>query len=328
MMDSRKRVHLRFPATSANLGPGFDTAAVALDLALEITARPAKEFSIEASGRDADVCGRLEDNLVLDTYRQVLTENGRTVQPLHLEMSNAIPLGMGCGSSAAARLAAIALAMEFGSFSWSDDEVLSQVTRLEGHSDNGCACWLGSMTVSVVDQPEPDAAGSASAPRVHVARFDIPSYWRPVLVFPSQGVRTETSRKVLPDRYTRADVIANLQHTALLVAAFASGRSDLLRAAMKDRLHQPYRAEICPLLRDVEGIAGIPGVLGAALSGAGPGMLLIVDRDLAADELLRGLDRVLGVTTDFYMLTCEFEARGASATTTSSSTLAPKRSGF
>src|SRR6185437_7728392 len=118
MTNSQCRIHLRLPATSANLGPAFDTAAVALNLHLELIAQPVKEFSISARGRDAAACGQVERNLILDTYCQMLTENNRPIQPLHLEMHNQIPLGMGCGSSAAARLAGIALASEFGELGW------------------------------------------------------------------------------------------------------------------------------------------------------------------------------------------------------------------
>ena len=105
---------LRLPATSANLGPGFDAVAVALDVFLEIEAEPAQEFSVTASGRDADRCVKLEDNLIFETYKQILRTHQRAIVPLAIRMVNGIPLGMGCGSSAAARLAAIALAVHFG----------------------------------------------------------------------------------------------------------------------------------------------------------------------------------------------------------------------
>src|SRR5580704_1335930 len=116
--------HLRLPATSANLGPGFDAVAVALDVFLEIEAEPAQEFSITASGRDADRCAKLDDNLILETYKQILSSHERAIVPLAIRMVNGIPLGMGCGSSAAARLAAIALAVHFGGeLKWDTDRV-------------------------------------------------------------------------------------------------------------------------------------------------------------------------------------------------------------
>jgi homoserine kinase len=105
---------LRLPATSANLGSGFDAAAVALDFYLEIDAEPAAEFSIAATGRDSEQCSRLENNLILGIYKDLLAGSARTVIPLTIRMTNDIPLGMGCGSSAAGRLAAIALAVHFG----------------------------------------------------------------------------------------------------------------------------------------------------------------------------------------------------------------------
>ena len=136
-------LHLRLPATSANLGPGFDAAAVALDFSLDIEAEAAAEFSIAATGEDQERCGRLEDNLVLEIYKRLLIGNGRAVTPLAIRMDNGIPLGMGCGSSAAGRLAAIAMAVHFGRLGWSSDEILEEACALEGHPDNAAACWLG-----------------------------------------------------------------------------------------------------------------------------------------------------------------------------------------
>ncbi len=314
-MRTAPRVHLRLPATSANLGPAFDTAAVALNLHLEVTAEPAATFSISARGRDIAACGKLEGNLILETYRQMLSANGRPIQPLRLDVSNEIPLGMGCGSSAAARLAGIALAVEFGDLGWQEEDILGAATFLEGHPDNVTACWLGGMTVSAIS-PEAAIADEGNRglfPRVHVARIDVPEHWRAVIVFPCEPVRTEESRKVLPTHYTRADVVENLQRCSLLVAAFSSGNNELLSAAMFDRLHQPYRSAICPLLREIDSFAHIPGVLGVALSGAGPGMLLIVDRDLDCSALERSLKQVLAEPASLEVLQCGFESIGAGA---------------
>jgi homoserine kinase len=133
---------LRLPATSANLGAAFDTAAVALALFLTVDAEKAEEFSIEATGRNAQQCSRMEDNLVLETYRNLLTREGRPVQPLAIRMENQIPLGMGCGSSAAGLLAATALAVHFGELNWNSDRILAEACALEGHPDNVAACWL------------------------------------------------------------------------------------------------------------------------------------------------------------------------------------------
>jgi homoserine kinase len=270
---SAGRLKLRLPATSANLGSGFDTAAVALDFYLEIEAEAAAEFSILASGLDAERCGRLEDNLILEIYKRLLTSNGRAIVPLTIRMVNDIPLGMGCGSSAAGRLAAIALANHFGRLGWTSEQILEEACALEGHPDNAVACWLGGFV-----------AAASEGRRVHVARVVPPAHWRAILVLPAEPLATSSARAVLPDRYSRADAVANIQAAALLGLAFAHGRGDLLRIAMTDRIHQPYRADICPLLPRLLPLAGSHGILGAALSGAGPAVLVIVESEASLER--------------------------------------------
>lgn len=309
MMHPNRRFHLRLPGTSANLGPAFDTAAVALNLHLEIAAEAAEAFSICAEGRDAPACGKLEGNLIIDTYRQLLEENGRAIQPLRLDVRNGIPLGMGCGSSAAARLAGVALAVNFGELDWREKDILAAATYLEGHPDNVTACWMGGMTVSAIS-PETKGPAGRVYPRVHVARIAVPKHWRAVILLPREPVRTEASRKMLPSHYSRADVVENLQRCALLVAAFTSGNDDLLRVGMCDRLHQPYRSEICPLLGEIPLLGEAPGVLGVALSGAGPGMLLIV-REVDGVALEHSLQGVLAYPADVELLQCGFADAGA-----------------
>ena len=256
---------LRLPATSANLGAAFDTAAVALGFHLTIEAEAAERFSIAATGRNADLCSRLDDNLILETYRDLLKREGRAVVPLALRMDNQIPLGMGCGSSAAGRLAAVALATHFGGLGWTGDRILAEACELEGHPDNAAACWLGGMVVAACE-------GGV----VHSARVEPPAGWRPMIVSPSDPLATSHARAVLPDQYSRADAVANIQAASLLGLAFAQGRGDLLRVAMADRIHQPYREEICSLLPLLLPLAGSHGILGVALSGAGPSVLLIL----------------------------------------------------
>jgi homoserine kinase len=309
-------VHLRLPATSANLGPAFDTGALALKMHLEIDAEAADRFGIDAQGRDTEACGKLEGNLVLETYKQLMEENGRPVQPLQLRVKNGIPLGMGCGSSAAARLAGISLAVEFGELGWQEQEILDASAFLEGHPDNATACWLGGMTVSAISprKAAEDGDRAKGYPRVHVGRMEIPEHWSAVMVLPRDPVRTEESRKLLPDFYSRADVVQNLQHSSLLVAAFASGRDDLLRAAMQDCMHQPYRVAICPLLGTMLPLAGAPGVLGAALSGAGPGILLVVERNLDRAGLEQRIGEAIGDRSSCEVIACGFESQGAGTT--------------
>ena len=293
-------LHLRLPATSANLGPGFDAAAVALDFHLEIHARPATKFSIVATGRDAERCGRVEDNLILGVYQRLLQENGREIVPLDLRMQNAIPLGMGCGSSAAGRLAAIALAVHFGELRWSSERILAKASALEGHPDNAAACWLGGFVVAACERES-----------VHVAQVAPPAGWKGILVLPATPLATSKARAVLPRSYSSEDIVANIQSASLLAMAFAQGRGDLLRIAMRDRIHQPYRAPICPLLPRLLPLAGKHGILGAALSGAGPAVLVIVENEQRADEASTAIRGALQDQPQPELVVCGFPADGA-----------------
>ena len=292
-------VRLRLPATSANLGAAFDAAAVALGLHLTIEAEEAVEFSIQASGRNADLCSRLENNLILETYRSLLAREGREIVPLALRMENQIPLGMGCGSSAAGHLAAIALASHFGSLGWSSDRMLAEASLLEGHPDNAAACWLGGLVIA-----------ASEANLVHTAQIEPPASWRAMVVLPAAPLATSRARAVLPEQYSRADAVANIQAAALLGLAFAQGRGDLLRPAMEDRIHQPYRAGMCPILPRLLPLAGSHGILGVALSGAGPSVLLILAEAEAEDSARAAVQKALAGDLEAEILMVDFELRG------------------
>src|SRR5690242_9009060 len=144
---AKPALEIILPATSANLGPGFDSLAIALDLHLNIEAHPADDFSIAAVGRDHLLCAQLQDNLILETYREILEAQGQPVVPLALALENEIPIGKGCGSSAAARLAGAALASHFGDLAWSHRQMLEEAAHREGHADNAAACSLGGLVV-------------------------------------------------------------------------------------------------------------------------------------------------------------------------------------
>jgi homoserine kinase len=294
-------VRLRLPATSANLGPGFDAAAVALDFYLEIEAEPAAEFSIAASGRNVERCSAIEDNLILGIYERLLRENGKPVIPLAIRMANGIPLGMGCGSSAAGRLAGIALAVHFGQLDWSAERYLEEAAALEGHPDNAAACWFGGFVVAACE-----------GRTVHVAHVVPPDKWRAIVVLPAEPLATSTARAMLPLNYSSADVVANIQSVAMLGLAFAQGRADLLPIAMRDRIHQPYRAEVCQLLPRLLPLTGKHGILGAALSGAGPAMLVIVDSEEKLNEASGGIRRELEGLPEHELLVCCFVRNGFS----------------
>lgn len=296
-------IHLRLPATSANLGSGFDASAVALAFYLDIRAELASEFSIIASGRDALRCSEFQDNLILGIYQRLLEENGRPVMPIAVRMINEIPLGMGCGSSAAGRLAAITLAVHFGQLGWSDDKILEEASLLEGHPDNAAACWVGGYVSVAVE-----------GRRIRLARAEPPHEWRAILVMPAEPLATSKARAVLPSTYSREDVITNLQAVSLLGLAFAQGRADLLSVAMRDCIHQPYRFAICPLLPRLLPLAGQKGILGVALSGAGPAVLVIVESETVVEETAAIIRARIDDMPETELLICGFESHGARRT--------------
>ena len=294
-------IRLRLPATSANLGPGFDAVAVALDVYLELEAEPAEDFSITATGRDAERCARIDDNLILEAYKRILRDHGRTIVPLAIRMVNGIPLGMGCGSSAAGRLAAIALANRFGQLGWQDDRILEEAYALEGHPDNVAACWLGGFVTAV-----------SEGKHVHTARIDPPEEWWAIVALPAEPLSTTQARAMLPAKYPLADVVANLQSVAMLSFAFEQGRGDLLRLAMKDRIHQPYRESSCPLLPPLLSLVGSHGILGVALSGAGPAVLVVVGRESEVQSASEVISRETSGRTRSDLMPCRFARIGAS----------------
>jgi homoserine kinase len=281
----RSPFRLGLPATSANLGPAFDAAALAMDFYLKLEASEAAEFSIAATGRDREICQSIDNHLILNTYTDVLETAARQITPLSLRIRNDIPIGKGCGSSAAARLAGIALAVRFGGLRWSDKQIVGEASRREHHPDNASACWWGGLAVARM-------SGEAEA---RVASIRPKGKWPLLLAISAQSLSTQEARHVLPAQYSRADAVTNIQNSMMLLAAFTQGRPDLLAAAMDDRIHQPYRARLCPLLPCLQQLAGNNGILGVALSGAGPSVLVFIDprvsvprvRKLVSDHLQR-----------------------------------------
>jgi homoserine kinase len=278
----RRGLRLKLPATSANLGPGFDAAGLALSLHLSLEAEVAPTFQMVATGRSAELCGALEGNLILETYREVLAERHREAAPLRVTLHNEIPLGAGCGSSAAALLAGVALADHFGALKMTDEAIVAEASRREGHPDNVAACWYGGFTVSA----------QVEDGRVEHATFAADAGWEMLVVMQGTPLATAKARALLPDRYVRADAVFNVQRVALLTAAFAAGDLGLLRTATEDRMHQPYREVACPLLGALLPLAKEPEIAAVTLSGAGPSVLVFLSEGttvLEAETRVRAL---------------------------------------
>jgi homoserine kinase len=278
-----KTFNVSLPATSANLGPAFDAAALALDLTLRVEARKAKKFSVVATGRDSAICSRIENHLVLNTYKEVLQLQRKPVPALALTIENEFPIGKGFGSSAAARLAGIALAVHFGRLRWSSARIIGEASQREHHPDNAAACWMGGVTVARM-------CGDAEA---QVARFVPKGKWPLLLAIPDESLATEKARSVLPDEYSRADTVANIQNSMLLLAALFQGDRKMLACSLEDRIHQPYRAQLCPLLPALQDFPVNDGVLGTALSGAGPSVLMFLDPKARVEKTKAKVDACL-----------------------------------
>src|ERR1700687_612743 len=260
-------VRVRVPASSANLGPGFDALGLALGLYLTCTFEPADVLTIRASGRDADRIPTGEDNLIWQTALRVARDVGDTIQPISLHIDNDIPIEKGLGSSAAALTAGVVIADQLLGLHWKPHRILDEAARIEGHPDNVAACVLGSIVASAID-----AGGGARA-----VRLELPASYGVAVVVPDFVLPTAQARAVLPDHYSRADTLFNVQRSVLLIAALATGTPSAFPAAFEDRLHQPYRYALVPGLEEMVKLRA-PGLLGCALSGAGPSILVFYEK--------------------------------------------------
>lgn len=277
-----KSLKLILPATSANLGPAFDAAAVALNFYLTVQAQVSRKFTITAVGRDAQICANPRANLILETYKEILELEGTRIKPLALRIRNEIPIGKGCGSSAAARLAGIALAVHFGDLSWNDRQIIEEACKREQHPDNAVACWMGGFTL----------CRFVSGKSVDAVRVKTRGKWPLILAVPPESLATERARQLLPAKYLRADVVANIKNCFFLLAAFTQGRSDLLRPGLTDYMHQRYRSSLCPLLLPLQK-PGMAGIVGAVLSGAGPAVLVFLDPAVPVNTSVANVQKCL-----------------------------------
>jgi homoserine kinase len=258
---------VRVPASSANLGPGFDALGLALDLYLVCRFRPSESLSIRVCGRDSGLISRGEDNLIWQTALRVAADTAQSMPPIEMEIANDIPIGKGLGSSAAALTAGVVIASHALHLNWDAERVLHEAAHIEGHPDNVAACVLGSIVASAIDSD-----GIARA-----VRMELHPHYAVAVVVPDFVLPTTEARRVLPSAYSRQDTIFNVQRSALLIAALTRGVTDAFPAALEDRLHQPYRFSLVPGLEQITRLRA-PGLLGCALSGAGPSILVFHER--------------------------------------------------
>jgi homoserine kinase len=261
------RWRLRVPASSANLGPGFDALGLALEIYLTCEFEQSERLSITPCGVDATCIPADETNLIWQTALTVAKDVEREMPPINLTIRNEIPLGKGLGSSASALTAGVVIANQILGLGWSRHKILDEAAKIEGHPDNVAACVLGSIVASAID-----AQGVT-----HAVRVDLPLSYEIAVIVPDFTLATAASRSVLPKNYCREDVVFNVQRSALLIAALFTGSTDSFSAALEDRLHQPFRAPLIPGFAEMLTLRA-PGLLGCSLSGAGPSVLVFFER--------------------------------------------------
>jgi len=271
MTSPRQRsIEVRVPASTANLGAGFDCLGLALELYLTARAtvqiRPGSRTLARTRGvGSASLPKSPEQNLIFRAMRYAAEKEGFQLPAVRLAVKNEIPMAGGLGSSAAAAVAGVALAYATAGRSLSRENALRYAKEIEGHADNAGAALLGGL---VVTYTQTDG-------RVGAMRLAWPKMIRVIAVTPAIELLTKKSRAVLPAQVPREDAVENLQRSALFVAAIEARRYDLIWDAMQDRLHQSYRQKLIPGLAEVLAIPQMPGLLGLALSGAGPSVVAL-----------------------------------------------------
>jgi len=271
MTSPRQRsIEVRVPASTANLGAGFDCLGLALELYLTARAtvqiRPGSRTLARTRGvGSASLPKSPEQNLIFRAMRYAAEKEGFQLPAVRLAVKNEIPMAGGLGSSAAAAVAGVALAYATAGRSLARENALRYAKEIEGHSDNAGAALLGGLVVTYTQ-----ADGGVGA-----MRLAWPKMIRVIAVTPAIELPTKKSRAVLPAQVPRDDAVENLQRSALFVAAIEARRYDLIWDAMQDRLHQHYRQKLIPGLAEVLAIPQMPGLLGLALSGAGPSVVAL-----------------------------------------------------
>ena len=240
---------------------------MALGIYLTCRFEPSEQLSILVCGRDAGQISAGPDNLIWQTVQAVARDVTGSLPPIALEIDNDIPIGKGLGSSAAALTAGVVIADHLLGLHWKPHRILDEAARIEGHPDNVAACVLGSIVASAID-----AGGVARA-----VRLELPERYGVAIVVPDFNLPTTEARKVLPRSYASQDAIFNVQRSALLVAALATGTTSAFPIALEDRFHQPYRYSLIPGLEEMVNLRA-PGLLGCTLSGAGPSVLVFYEK--------------------------------------------------
>jgi homoserine kinase len=266
----RRKVRVRVPASTANLGPGFDALGMALGLYNEIEVElSGTRLVLEVEGEGREKLQSLgERNLVARSVIETLRRLGVRADGVRVRMVNRIPLSRGLGSSSAAAMGGVAAAVVLAGATLPPEEMLDLALLFEGHPDNITPALLGGLTVSTLVEG-----------RVKCVKLPVPQGLQAIAVIPEFHLSTTRARKALPPTVPRVDAVFNVGRAALFLAAMQAGRLELLREAARDRLHQPYRAPLVPGMEEVLAEGERAGALACFLSGAGPTLLALTAGD-------------------------------------------------
>lgn len=256
----------RVPAGTSNLGAGFDALGLALEMYLRVRIEPASKMEIVAMGVDAAEIPATADNLILRVARHVAAQRNRQLPAFRMTIANEIPLSRGLGSSAAAILAGITCYELMAEDRLSEQEIFRYAFEFEPHPDNLSPALRGGLV----------AACQGTDRDVFIANLSVAPGVKSVIVIPEFEISTEKARAVLPQTYSRKDAVYNIQRSALIIGALTTGNWPLLREAMNDRIHQPYRASLVPGFDEILALR-TPGMFGLALSGAGPTIFALAE---------------------------------------------------
>ena len=269
------QVTVQVPATTANLGPGFDCLGVALTLhnRFQFTQQAfgASPVEINVEGREAASVATNTDNLIYRAFRQFYEDFGQNPPPVKIDIELGIPLSRGLGSSATAIVGGLVAANALAGSPLEDHDLLQRAIALEGHPDNVVPAFLGGCRLAVPTNRDWE-----------IAEIPWSQQLVPVVAIPNFELSTEQARSVLPSQFSRDVAIFNAAHLGLLIRAIESGRGDWLRVGMQDQLHQPYRQKLIANYSSVEAAALSAGAYGVAISGAGPTLLAITSIGNAA----------------------------------------------
>ena len=287
-----KKVTIRVPATTANLGPGFDAFGCALSLYTDVTFEE-MESGLEITGCDEAYTG--PDNMAYTSYCAVLASLSEEIRGVKIHIESQIPVCRGLGSSAALLVAGAMGANVLRGNKLSTQGLLNITNAMEGHPDNLAPAFFGGLTASMVDNGLPVTVN-----------FPLHPDWEFLALVPDFDLPTPVARSLLPTEYDRADAVYNIAHGALVLKALELGDEKLLRNAMQDRIHQPYRKK---MITDYEQIESLIRTTGAAfcVSGAGPTLLCITRNPGLEEKLAKKLDMITKANWQMIPLHIEFQ---------------------